>query len=461
MRWYKRLFVKIFLAIWLASTIVLLATIAIVGGVSERSNFRNLVVATAQGHAERVIDRYEGDGNCDRPLRRPPPIRALRFDRHDWDDDDGDHRGRDRRHHREEMFERWKKRNLIRITDTDKDKIVIGPREGWPTSFEVISFDLISDHQRNYQVEVALDLKHSSFIHILQVLISFQIALKVMLMSVVAASLVTWIIVRPINRLRDHTQALYSGELATRSDKALSSRGDEIGALSREFDQMAEFVEQTLTSHQKLMQDVSHELRAPLARLQAAAGLAEQRWGDDDKVVQRIIRECQRLDALIGEILSLSKLENSEASGPPFALSELLQEMIEDVRFSNSQRQVNFSSDCECHVEGSRALLERALNNVLGNACKHTAEDVAIDVALSEVGKECVIRIRDYGTGVSSSALEHLFEPFYRSTTENNGYGLGLSIAQRAVQRLSGTIEAHNHPQGGLEVVIRIPSQKV
>mgnify|MGYP000371188332 CR=1 FL=1 len=453
MRWYKRLFVKIFLSIWLASSIVLLATIALVGGVTERSNFRNLVVATAQGHAERVIDRYEGDGHCDRPLRRPPPIRPWRSDRYDWGGKD-EHRGG---HHREEIFERWRKRNLIRITDLDKDKRVVGPAEGWPESFEVISFDMTSDQQRNYRVDVALDLKYSSFFHILRVIISFQIGIKILLMSAIAASLVTWIIVRPINRLRVHNQALYNGELATRADKALSSRGDEIGELSREFDRMAEYVEQTLTSHQKLMQDVSHELRAPLARLQAAAGLAEQCWGDDDKVVQRIIRECQRLDALIGEILSLSRLENSDASGDAFALSELLQELLEDVRFSTTGRTLNYHTECECNVAGNRALLERALNNVLNNACKHTAEDVAIDVSLTQEGQQCVIRIRDYGEGVSPSALEHLFEPFYRSTSANNGYGLGLSIAQRAIQRLNGTIAAHNHPQGGLEVTVKVP----
>lgn len=453
MRWYKRLFVKIFLAIWLASSIVLLATIAIVGGVSERSNFRNLVVATAQGHAERVIDRYEGDGDCDKPLRRPPPIRPWRFERHgDWDRDD-----HGRRPHRKELFDRWKKRNLIRITDLDNDNLVIGPKDAWPESFEVISFDMTSDHLRNYRVDVAIDLKHASILHILRIVISLQIGFKILLMSGIAACLVTWIIVRPINRLRDHTQAIYSGELDTRTDEALRSRGDEIGALAQDFDRMAEYVEQTLNTHQKLMQDVSHELRAPLARLQAAAGLAEQRWGDDDKVVQRIIRECQRLDALIGEILSLSRLENSEAAGPPFELKHLLQEMIEDVRFSNAGREVNLNVDSDCKVEGSRALLERALNNILGNACKHTEEDVAIDVMLKDDAKQCVITIRDHGTGVSESALEHLFEPFYRSTSKNNGYGLGLSIAQRAVQRLNGSIEARNHPEGGLEVTIRVP----
>lgn len=454
MRWYKRLFVKIFLAIWLASSIVLLATIAIVGGVSERSNFRNLVVATAQGYAERVIDRYEGDGDYDIPLRRIPSFRSWRFEHHgDWDDEQHDHR----RPHRQERFERWKKRNLIRITDLDNNRLVIGPKGEWPKSFEVVSFDMTSEHQRNFRVNVAIDLKHASILHILRIAISFQIGMKVLLMSGIAACLVTWIIVRPINRLRDHTQAIYSGELDTRTDEALRSRGDEIGALARDFDRMAEYVEQTLNTHQKLMQDVSHELRAPLARLQAAAGLAEQRWGDDDKVVQRIIRECQRLDALIGETLSLSKLENSEAAGPPFELKKLLQEMIEDVRFANAGREVNLNVDCDCKVEGSRALLERALSNILGNACKHTGEDVAIDVNLTGEGSQCVITVRDHGSGVSESALEHLFEPFYRSTSKNNGYGLGLSIAQRAVQRLNGTIKARNHPEGGLDVTIRVP----
>lgn len=445
MKWYKRLFIKIFLSIWLASFVVLTATVLIVGAVSEKEKFRDVVVATAQGYAERVIDRYEDNGL--RSFTRPPHIERRHFERHERDiRRSGDH------------FERWKKRKLLRVTDLQRGVPVIGPPPDAWEGMEVITFKLKSEHGRDYQVDVAIDWKHTPLAHVMRTMLSIQVVL-ILLVSAIAACLLTWIIVRPLNRLRAHTQALYSGELTTRADESLSSRGDEIGELSREFDRMAEFVEHTLTSHQKLMQDVSHELRAPLARLQAAAGLAEQRWGDE-KIVTRIMRECQRLDVLIGEILSLSRLENSDATGEVFDLSGLVEELLEDVRFTQTNRAIHFASDGRPYpIDGNRALLERALNNVLGNACKHTPEQTSIELTLTEQNGECVLSVRDHGSGVAESALPHLFEPFYRDTTRNNGYGLGLSIAQRAVQRLGGSIQAKNHPGGGLEMIVRLPKQ--
>ncbi|MGB0465999.1 MAG: sensor histidine kinase [Pontibacterium sp.] len=451
MKWYRRLFVKIFLSIWIASFLVLATTTLIIGSISEKEKIRHVITATAQGHAERVIERYEENGF--RPRNPPRPVDRWR---------NGHERSeRKNRSYFEERFTRWKKRNLIRVIDLTSLMQIAGPPPGaWNKHLEVIRFNLTSAHKRAYQVEVVLDWEQSPFAHFLRTMLSIQ-AVLILLVSTLAASLLTWIIVRPINRLRTHTQALYSGELATRADEKLSSRGDEIGELSREFDRMAEFVEQTLNSHQKLMQDVSHELRAPLARLQAAAGLAEQRWGDD-KVVNRIIRECQRLDALIGEILTLSRLESSEPSGELFELTSLLKELVEDARFTAGKRAINFDADrCHCRIQGNPALLERALNNIIGNACKHTDEQAAIDLTISQENKHCVLTIRDHGPGVSPSALPHLFEPFYRDTQSNNGYGLGLSIARQAIQRLGGTIKLNNHPQGGLEVCIHLPASQL
>lgn len=454
MRWYKRLSFKIFLSIWFASFIVLVATILILGAVSERERFRDVVAATAQGYAERVIDRYEANG------LRPPKLLPRRDDhRHDHHDDDDD-KGSARRDGRDsERFIRWQQRELLRVTDLALERRVIGPPpEAWGRNLEVMTFELRSESGRQYRIDVALNWQHSPVGHFLRTLLSVQVVL-ILLVSALASSLLTWIIVRPINRLREHTRAISDGALATRSDRQLNRRGDEIGELSREFDRMAEYVEHTLTSHQKLLQDVSHELRAPLARLQAAAGLAEQRWGED-KVVTRIMRECQRLDALIGEILSLSRLDNEAGTGEPFALEGAIQEWVEDCRLTAPAHRIEFTPPPHsCVAALNRALLERALNNILGNACKHTPEQTLIEVTLTRQGAGCVIRVHDHGPGVTAEALPHLFDPFYRSTQSDNGYGLGLSIAQRAVQRLGGSIEAHNHPEGGLEVCLSLPCQ--
>ena len=269
----------------------------------------------------------------------------------------------------------------------------------------------------------------------------------------------TWMIVRPVNRLRSHAQVLYSGDLSARSDAKLNSRKDEIGELAREFDRMAEFVEQTLNANQRLLQDVSHELRAPLARLQAASGLAEQQLGEDSALMQRINRETDRLNQLIGEILSLSRIDTIEVTGEPFQLETLIEELQDDYRFSAPQRQLRFQAPAGLPpLSLNRQLLHRVLDNLISNAVKYTPEESAIDVTVNRSAQELQISVRDHGNGVDDQALPRLFEAFYRQSSDSAGYGLGLSIVSRIINRLGGSVTAQNHPEGGLEVILELPN---
>jgi signal transduction histidine kinase len=455
MKWYKRLFWKVFASIWAVSFIVLLATIFFVGAVTEQDRFKEVVTAKAQGYAEIMVEKYERKGFQTLLPRPPPPPRHR-------DDDDDKESGKKDKHARDsnqrENFRRdvwWNISERVFITDLKQKKKVIGFNNFRRDADSLYVFNVSSDSGNIYQVDVDLHWDASPFTHVLATILSVQMVL-ILLIASAGALLVSMIITRPLNLLREHSQAIYRGELERRTDKKLRKRGDELGELARDFDRMADYVQQTITSHQRLMQDVSHELRAPLARLQAAAGIAEQRMGEDDKAVQRIIRECQRLDQLIGEILSLSRLEQMEGLGENVWLYPLLQEWVDDAHFAYPKREFCLDMKSDCEIGVNVKLLERAINNILGNACKHTPEGTQIDLTVDKAD-QCVVCIRDHGPGVTEEQLTQLCNPFYRGQSQTEGYGLGLSIAQRAIERLGGTLVLRNHPEGGLEAIIRLP----
>ncbi|WP_420554769.1 sensor histidine kinase [Neptuniibacter marinus] len=450
MKWYKRLFWKVFASIWAVSFIVLLATIFFVGAVAEQDRFKEVVTAKAQGYAEVMVEKYERKGFqtlLPRPPRPPKPDDSRGRYEHDK------HKKEKRDDFRRSVWLNISER--VFITDLKQKKKVIGFNHFRRGSDSTYIFNMNSDSGNAYQVEVDLNWEASPFTHVFATIISVQMVL-ILLIASAGALLVSMIITRPLNLLREHSQAIYRGELERRTDKKLRKRGDELGELARDFDRMADYVQQTITSHQRLMQDVSHELRAPLARLQAAAGIAEQRMGEDDKAVQRIIRECQRLDQLIGEILSLSRLEQMEGLGENVWLYPLLQEWVDDAHFAYPKRSFHLNMKSDCEVGVNVKLLERAINNILGNACKHTPEGTQIDLTVDKAD-QCVVCIRDHGPGVTEAQLTQLCNPFYRGQSQTEGYGLGLSIAQRAIERLGGTLVLQNHPEGGLEAIIRLP----
>lgn len=452
MKWYKRLFWKVFAAIWCVSFSVLLATICVVSTITEQDRFKEVITAKAEGYAELMIERYERMGHTTIPPLRLKHLKSSHRDKEI---------GLPPPQHHKERTPHWKRfiwrsvTKRVHITDLTTQKQVVDLPGFEQAPEDSYRFNLESEQGRQYEVLVDLSWERSPYADLVNRILSVQMVL-ILLVSSLGALIVSAIIARPLILLREHTQAIYRGELDTRTDEKLRKRGDELGELARDFDRMADYVQQTLTSHQHLMCDVSHELRAPLARLQAAAGIAEQRLGEGDKTVQRIIHECQRLDQLIGEILSLSRLEQMEVKGEKTKLSDVLQELLDDARFSQQLREFELRMESDCEVELNAPLLLRALNNILGNACKHTPQSAPIELSVHK-GEYCEIRIRDHGDGVPTEQLDKLCEPFFRGDSKSEGYGLGLSIAQRAVQRLGGELSLSNHPEGGLEARILLP----
>jgi two-component system sensor histidine kinase CpxA len=274
----------------------------------------------------------------------------------------------------------------------------------------------------------------------------------------------------PILTLRRATQRLAGGELSTRVASHIEKRRDEIADLARDFDAMAERIELLLTSQRRLLGDVSHELRSPLARLSMALGLARHHAASGagielDAALDRIAREKERLNELIGQLLELVRLESGEGAEPPekIDLAALVREIAEDADFEAQamQRHVHITRADACFINGSRELLRRAVENVVRNAVAYTAPETSVEIGL-ERGDACgCVRVRDHGPGVPEAALEKLFQPFYRVAEardrQSGGVGLGLAITERAVRSHGGSVIAVNAPGGGLRIELCLP----
>jgi len=243
----------------------------------------------------------------------------------------------------------------------------------------------------------------------------------------------------------------------------LGRRRDEIADLGRDFDHMAARLQALVEAQKRLLHDVSHELRSPLARLQVAVGLARQQPERLESALERIERETARLDALVGELLTLSRLEAGVTGAPAGVLDagELLEEIVADARFEAEAAgcRVELQLRGALAVHGRDELLRRALENVIRNAVRYTARDTVVEVSAARDAVELAITVCDRGPGVPEAELDRLFEPFFRAErgAQRAGYGLGLAIARRAVEAHSGRIRASNRPGGGLCVEIRLP----
>ncbi len=309
------------------------------------------------------------------------------------------------------------------------------------------------------------------------------------LIAIISSGLVCYILARyltsPIVQLRAATQKLASGDLTARAGMPGSHRHDEMAELMRDFDRMAERLENLVNAQSRLLTDISHELRSPLARLNVALELARQRSGSDARsALDRIDREANRLNELIQKLLTIARLEAGEESieKVPVHLEQIIHEIAKDAAFEAQNRHCEVEATIvdDCVVMGSPSLLHSAIENVVRNAIRYTQEGTSVEVRLEQgvglpnlalptagikndgVGKpEAVVRVTDSGPGVPEDALDKLFRPFYRIDDargrQTGGVGLGLAITDRAVRLHGGTIRVSNRPQGGLMVEIRLP----
>lgn len=284
---------------------------------------------------------------------------------------------------------------------------------------------------------------------------------------------VSWFLARslaaPIRELRRATRRLASGDLGARVAASLGSRRDETAELGRDFDRMAARIEELLEAQQRLLRDISHELRSPLARLGVALELARQKAGPEaDPPLDRIGREAERLNELIGQLLTLTRLEGAGElpAREEVDLAELVGEVARDADFEARARGCTVRVEaCEpARVVGVPELLRRAVENVVRNAVRFTAEGTAVALSLRQsAAGGARIEVCDQGPGLPEAALAEVFRPFYRVADARDrgsgGAGLGLAIAERAVRLHGGAIRAENQPEGGLRVTIELPAR--
>jgi two-component system OmpR family sensor kinase len=303
-------------------------------------------------------------------------------------------------------------------------------------------------------------------------LFPFEPLLVGLFASLAFAALLALYIARPIKSLRAAFDAAAAGKLETRVGPTIGARRDELADLGRDFDRMASRLQGVIEAQRRLLHDVSHEMRSPLARMQAAIGLARQNdpQGAPPRpeklaaAIERVERETVRIDQLVGELLTLSRLDTGVAGEvlEDINVAELIADIVEDAHFEAqaAQREVTLDAGAEGVVHGRAELLHRAFENVIRNAIKHTGAgtSVAVSTRFGNTGQLQVV-VQDAGPGVPPDELEAIFTPFVRGrySSGTEGHGLGLAIARRVLEAHGGSIRALNRPEGGLRVEMVLP----
>jgi signal transduction histidine kinase len=296
--------------------------------------------------------------------------------------------------------------------------------------------------------------------------------IRLVAVLIVAAFFSFWLtrqITSPIDKLRWAARQIANEHLDARVDKTVLSRRDELADLGRDFDRMAQRIDALVTAQRRLLADVSHTLRSPLARLSVALGLVRE--GADPETsehLDRIERETDRLNKLIGQLLTMARVDSGVdlEQKKVFDLGLLMEEVAADGDYEARSRNcaVEFSQPAECMIEGAPEMLRSAVENVVRNAVRYTAEGTNVLISMechrAGCGSRAIIQVRDHGAGVPDDAIAELFLPFHQliDGMRQDGTGLGLAITERAFRLHGGNVTAANAPGGGLVVTLELPT---
>ena len=278
--------------------------------------------------------------------------------------------------------------------------------------------------------------------------------------GLIFSAILAWYLTRPVRLMQAGFGRLASGDFTTRLGPAMGRRRDEIADLARDFDSMAMRLDELVAARDRLLADVSHELRTPLARLNLAIALARQDPAKLSASLDRIGGEAAKLDEMVGELLTLAKLESGHKPADEyFDFAEIVKAVVQDARFEAAAKSVQVlqsvePADEEWVVPGNGKLVARAVENIVRNALRYSPEGGTVVVALRRASAMFELCVTDEGPGVEDIAA--LFRPFGVSA-DGFGFGLGLAIAQRAIVVHGGAIVARNRRPRGLEMQVTIP----
>jgi len=448
----KSLFLKIFLSYWLAQALFLVMAILVTVAVRQREpSTWQAVQATVSRTAVQAYE-HGGQGEVRRYLedvRENQHLRVFLFDQHGQEVS-----GR--------AVPRWAE--LVAQGATPP------PRELWQrfTPSPFLRFAITGSGGQRYTLVAMLPPGPFG---------PGGIPGLGILIGVISSGLVCYLLAlyltSPVVRLRTATQRLAQGDLTARAGSQGSRRSDEIAQLVRDFDTMAERLENSVKAQARLLNDISHELRSPLARLNVALALARQRTGPEaQSALERIDLEACRLNDLIGGLLTIARLEsgNESLQRSPVHLGEMIHDIVDDADFEAQSRNCRVAARIkqDALVMGTPSLLHSAIENVVRNATRYTREGTTVQISLElrdgADGEQAVIQVTDSGPGVANESLDKLFRPFYRIDDsrgrQTGGVGLGLAITDRAIRLHGGSVRASNRPEGGLMVEICLPAMK-
>ncbi len=285
--------------------------------------------------------------------------------------------------------------------------------------------------------------------------------------SILFSLLIARYLMRPLKSFEQAGMRLADGDLSARVNPEVSARGDELADFANTFDHMAERIEKLVHSHKDLLRDVSHELRSPLARVHAALSLARQRTGGAvDSEMDRIERELDRLNSLIGKLLAFARLDSRRMplEEQLVDVESVLADVVGDAVIEGAAdgKLVVLTETSKCNVMGDAEMLASCFENIIRNAIRHTRSGTAVEVSMTASDDNvCAVQVRDHGPGIDEQNLETVFELFRKFDDqggENTGSsGIGLAIAKKVVALHNGEISAANAPEGGLIVTVTLP----
>ena len=289
----------------------------------------------------------------------------------------------------------------------------------------------------------------------------------IVLAGLAAAYILANYISKPIRILQQGFRSLASGNLDTRIQRNMGKRQDELAYLAIDFDEMADQLQQLVEKERHLLHHVSHEMRSPLARMQAILGLIQQQPAKLDKHLGKLDNELRRMDGLVGELLTLARLENktTQIQYEELLFNDFIANLVADsVPLAEEKQQLLQLQACDkpIVISANEGYLYQAFDNVLRNAIKYSPQGSVININCSLNRQELLVNITDNGSGVDETQLPHIFTAFFRadSSGTSNGTGLGLAIAKHVIEQHQGSITARNVLPHGLQIVFKLPVPK-